>query len=555
MAKHSPDQRNDYYLIEAARTGIHKPILAALYVAHGKPPLAEGETGLGIAPANRIPLSQVKTFPEQVKYAANTVRSLTNSLIADGWQGQDLWDTERGCYRDRFLRRLAEGYGPPATDLAAARLEPCDEETLIAAYIADLEIDYQAYQLPADLSGLDKSLLAFVARVPLNYSRLAFQRQALLEAVRLWRKLETHQEVALALQTSAPQDSIDEATLDKALIDFVQQVELHFLGYPNQREALIRLVQLWRRLTSREAVIQWLSTETEDGEPSLAVVDPAVVMFVQRLPTQYRGRGDQRLALTEGFRQWHGLESRTAAIEALGFDPQSLISHTADSEAMAQAATLIDRALLDFWSQVPAHYEGTAHQREALIQLIMQWRHIEGQVATVQTLLEDVRRTERANRDSIEAMPPPQPLLLPARPARWTPETLHLWTAIVANGHFTWAEATQGGIHMPTHQATIDAIVRIAYLAQEARDRIGRPFSIIRWYAPQAHRRSLQGSRERYAIGDALSFYCQGLTGQQLYWALDSWWPGGLSHHAEYPCICYLDARDYPARWTTHTQT
>ena len=96
MAERSPDQRNNYYLIEAARTGIHKPILAALYEVQGKPPLTDGETGLGIAPANRIPPAQVNTFPEQVQYAANTLRSLTDRLTADGWQGKDIWDAGAG---------------------------------------------------------------------------------------------------------------------------------------------------------------------------------------------------------------------------------------------------------------------------------------------------------------------------------------------------------------------------------------------------------------------------------------------------------------------------
>jgi hypothetical protein len=37
MAILSPDQRNYYYLLEAERAGIHKPILAALYQAHSSP--------------------------------------------------------------------------------------------------------------------------------------------------------------------------------------------------------------------------------------------------------------------------------------------------------------------------------------------------------------------------------------------------------------------------------------------------------------------------------------------------------------------------------------
>ena len=61
---------NYYYLIEAARAGIHKPILAALYAAHNQPQLADGEIGLGIIPTNQIDVNQVNTFPEQVQFAA-----------------------------------------------------------------------------------------------------------------------------------------------------------------------------------------------------------------------------------------------------------------------------------------------------------------------------------------------------------------------------------------------------------------------------------------------------------------------------------------------------
>jgi hypothetical protein len=51
MATLSPDQRNYYYLLESERTGIHKPILAALYQIHSSPSLSDGQTGLGISPA------------------------------------------------------------------------------------------------------------------------------------------------------------------------------------------------------------------------------------------------------------------------------------------------------------------------------------------------------------------------------------------------------------------------------------------------------------------------------------------------------------------------
>ncbi len=43
MATLSPDQRNYYYLLESERTGIHQPILAALYQTHSSSSLSDGQ--------------------------------------------------------------------------------------------------------------------------------------------------------------------------------------------------------------------------------------------------------------------------------------------------------------------------------------------------------------------------------------------------------------------------------------------------------------------------------------------------------------------------------
>ncbi|WP_008317241.1 D-Ala-D-Ala carboxypeptidase family metallohydrolase [Leptolyngbya sp. PCC 6406] len=547
----APDQRNYYYLIEAARGGIHKPILAALYVAHQAPPLEDGETGLGIAPANRIPASQVSTFPQQVQYATNTLRSLTDSLAASGWQGQDLWDGTAGRYSDRFLRRIAEGFSPPVTATAAARLEPTSADKLIAAYLADVSTDYRADQLPQNLVYLDRALLTFAGRVAANYNRLSFQRQALLESARLWRKLDSHAAVIEAFQLASANGTVDEAALDRALITFIQQAERYFSGYPHQREALLRLVQIWRQTDSREAAIKGLAQENPHShETNLEIVDPALMAFVQRVPEFYRGLGDQRFALTEAYRAWQGLDSRTTAIKALGLDPNALLNASGNNAALAAAATQIDQALLAFWRRVPTEYQGKEQEREALIRLVQIWRRMEGRIPTIQSLFDDLRRMERANRDSIEAMPPPVPPPQPARPARWTPSNLKLEMSIVANGNFTWAEATRAGTRMPKDQATVDAIIRIATLGQEARDRIGRPFLITSWYRPPAVNARVGGASEsRHIVGDAIDFYCNGITGQQLYWSLDPWWPGGLGRYSQYPYLCHLDARGYRARW------
>ena len=88
-----------------------------------------------------------------------------------------------------------------------------------------------------------------------------------------------------------------------------------------------------------------------------------------------------------------------------------------------------------------------------------------------------------ARSNTPEASPHPEPIILP-RPDRWTPDNLQMHASIIIDGAFTWAEATHGGTRMPPNQATVDAIVRIAKLAQQARDRIGRPFLITSWYPP-----------------------------------------------------------------------
>lgn len=552
MAEHSPDQRNEYYLMAAARVGIHKSILAALYAVHGKPPLTDGETGLGIAPANRIPPSQVNTFPEQVHYAANTMRSLTDQLTAEGWQGTDLWNAEAGRYSDRFLKRVAEGYSPPATDSVAARLEPIeDAAALMNAYLSDCAADYTAANLPQNLAYLDHALLTFVERIPTTYHHLTGQREALLEAVRIWRKADSPAAAIATLQKTPPVQLTAETALDAALIDFVAQIDRHFAGYPYQREALLRLVQLWCELDSREAAMRILA----DADAALSDIPPerldsALVAFVQTLPTHYRGRGDQRLALTEGYRIWQGLDSRTAALKSLGLDPQGLLDHTDDPEAMAHSATAIDRALLRFWHHVPFAYSGTSHQREALIQLVSSWRRLDGRMLTVHSLIDDLRRMERATLTAVEAMPAPMPMMLPPRPEQWTVDNLQLAASIVPSGYFTWAEATLGGTYLPTEQATVDAIVRMAALLQEARDRIGRPLMITSWYCPpDVNATAGETAVSRHRLGDAIDVYCHGLTGQQLYWALAPWWPGGLGRYTQFPYLCHLDARGYRARW------
>ncbi|MEM9977469.1 MAG: D-Ala-D-Ala carboxypeptidase family metallohydrolase, partial [Cyanobacteria bacterium P01_D01_bin.2] len=316
-------------------------------------------------------------------------------------------------------------------------------------------------------------------------------------------------------------------------------------------EALLRLTQLWRQVDSREEAIEWLRTsDPRAGETNLDIVDPALVAFVQRVPDYYKGDGYHRFALTETYRMWKGLDSRSTALSELGAPAQFLSANKDNPTALAQAAKQVDQSLLTFIRSVPTIYQETEEQREALIRLVQIWRRLERRVDSIQSLFDDVRRMTRANRDSIEAPPVPKPAPLPARPARWTPHNIQLSAAIIPNGNFTWSEATRGGTRMPPNQATVDSIIRIAKLAQQARDRLGRPFHITSWYRPADINRQVGGaSNSRHIVGDAIDFYVEGLTGNQIYWSLDPWWTGGLGRYGKFPRLSHLDARGYRARW------
>lgn len=553
MANLNPDQRNYFYLFEADRAGIHKPILAALYAAQKSPTLTDGETGLGIAPANRIPIDQVDTFQEQVLYAANTVRSITDRLTAQGWKGSDIWDADKGRYSDRFVQSVAEGYVPPASDRTAARLEPTNAQTLLKAYLEDITADFQGDVLPQNLAFLDRALLSFTERIGSYYTGIPYQRDALLETVRLWRKLDTRDEAVNAMRATipggAPANPPDESYLDRPLLQFIRNISPNFTGYPHQREAVLRLVMLWRQLDSREEAIESLQTNLS-AESNIEIVDPALVAFAQRLPQFYQGKGDQRNALTETYRLWSGLDSRGAALSALGVNSQVLNSANPATADLQNAARQLDRELINFIKTIPYTYEETPQQREALIRLVQLWRGLGVREQTIQSLFNDIRRMQQARRDSQDAPPRPEPPPLPRRPDRWTLSNIQLDATIVPNGSFTWAEATRGGARMPPNQAVLDAMIRIARMAQQGRDRIGRPFHVTSWYRPpEVNRRVGGASRSRHMVGDAIDFYCDGLTGNQIYWALDPWWPGGLGRYTQFPRLCHIDSRGFRARW------
>jgi hypothetical protein len=538
----SSEQRNYYYVIEAERVGIHKSLLAALHYAHGAPNLKDQETGLGIWAVNVILQDELDTFPEQVQYAANTIRALTDHLINSGWKAADLWNVQEGRYSDRFLEAVANGYTATQSEPAVARLASSDLAKLSQEYLQDIANDYQELAKPANLGFLDPSLLALVERIPNYYQGFPHQRDALLECFRIWRKLDSrNQSIEVLIQeNNLNRANFEESQLDPPLKQFIKRISRNYGGFPHQREALIRLTQLWRQLDTREQAIASLQQESSP-EAKLSDLDPALISFVERVPKYYEGKGTQRNAMTEALRLWRSLDSRSAALASLGVNV-NLLNNPTSQQLVIQLAQQIDQELLKFVRRVPNNYEEQEHQREALIRLVQLWRDIKTKDQAIESLLEDLKS------DKPDPPTPPPP---PPRPARWTPNNIQLSASIIPNGNFTWAEATHGGTRMPLNQNTVDAMIRIAKLAQQARNRLDRAMVVTSWYRPPQINRSVGGSTySRHLVGDGMDFICHGLSGNQIYWSLDPWWTGGLGRYRKFPNLCHIDARGHRARWT-----
>lgn len=573
----TPDQRNYYYTLEAERTGVHRPLLAALYAVQKSPNLIDDDTGLGISPANKITPLQVNTFPQQVLFAANTIRSLLAILPSQNWRASDLWDEEKGRYTDKFIQQVALGYAPVATDSSAARLESCNSSQLLAAYnqsasqdaIQDASQDLSPFVVtpnllsnssstlgqgvkaalaatpaPRNLSYLDPALLALTGRIPEFYQGLDYQRQALLEGVRVWRRLDTTQQaIASLLPNADPNGTVDEVQLFNQIRAFFQRVLTAYGGFPQEREALIRLTQLWRELPSREQAIVSLQTNTSP-EPSLKTIDPALINFTYNIPKFFVSLAPQRNALIECVRLWRQLETRADAVKSLGIDPNVLNTSAGNNAALIRLAAQLDKQLVGFTQRIPKVYKSQTNEREAMIRLVQLWRNLPTRAQTLQSLVDDLKKIQ-----SQKPTPPP-PITPPSRPPKWTLNNIQQSASIIIDGSFTWAEATKGGSRMPPDQETLEGIIRIARLGQRARDRVGRPFIVTSWYRDPVVNAAVGGvSNSRHINGDAIDFYCDGLTGDEIYWILDPWWPSGLGRYIKFPFLCHIDARDYRARW------
>ncbi|MGF1497876.1 MAG: D-Ala-D-Ala carboxypeptidase family metallohydrolase [Elainellaceae cyanobacterium] len=397
MAELNPNQRNYYYHFEAGRAGIHKSILAALYTVHRAPEFSNGEFGLGLAASDRIPASELDSFPKQVQIGANVIRSLTRRLLAQGWQRADLWDGEQQRYSDRFIGAIAEGYTPADDDRISAILAPTDTLPLIDAYVNDIAATYDGTLLPQNLVRLDKPLLLLLERITRYYAGLPTQREALLEGVRIWRQLPTRSE---AVQSLVRSDSVAPDTLDQALVAFVSNANRYYSGYPHQREAMLRIAQLWRELMSREAAIISLEKDTP-SELDIQIIDPVLKAFAASVSEIYERTGEQRHALMEGFRLWRQFDSRATTLAALGIDTDPFEGGL-QPETVRAIAQQLDEKLLDFATSAPMAFQSYENQRDGLLRLVQIWRGLASREDTLQSLFDDLREMEQQQADPLQ---------------------------------------------------------------------------------------------------------------------------------------------------------
>lgn len=385
MATTALDRDAHLFHLAAQRAGIHMPILPALQEAHDQP-TPEGERGLGLTSADQ---EQVDSLPDQVMEAALLVRRLTDSLIQSGWKADRIWQVNAGQYSPEVLAVLARGFEDKTS--GGPILAGCSLDRLTAAYRQFCTLERSTQIAPANtaLTGstftIDRALLDTIERLPQFYQGYVHQREALIEATRIWRGLATREDTLVSL--GLPALNYTDAALDTALVTFIQRLSPNYSGFPHQREALLRLVQIWRQLDSRQSAIASLS----DSNLSLLPrnYDPALLAFVLRVPEFYAGSGTQRNAATETVRMWRDLDNRNAALTSLGVNP-IVFANPAAPEASTAAAQL-DRELLSFLRRLPAAYRATPNQQGALTRLVQLWRGLETQQAAIGSLETDLR--------------------------------------------------------------------------------------------------------------------------------------------------------------------
>jgi hypothetical protein len=129
--------------------------------------------------------------------------------------------------------------------------------------------------------------------------------------------------------------------------------------------------------------------------------------------------------------------------------------------------------------------------------------------------------------------------------------SVYLCQPILANGHFSWAEATKNGTRVPNDATIVKNIIKVAKVMEEVREYVGaKPITINSWYRdPESNRKAGGSARSRHMAGDAVDFVVAGIAPPKVNQMLDGWW-GSRGGIASASCFTHIDARGYRARWS-----
>lgn len=129
-------------------------------------------------------------------------------------------------------------------------------------------------------------------------------------------------------------------------------------------------------------------------------------------------------------------------------------------------------------------------------------------------------------------------------------QVVELNSPIIANGNFSWSEATKGGTRVPEDQVTVGRIIRIATALEEVRKFLGgHPMKVHSWYRPPSVNRAVGGAADsRHLYGDAVDFSLTSIAPFTVYEKLDGWW-GGRGGLGKGRSFTHIDLRGYKSRW------
>jgi hypothetical protein len=121
-----------------------------------------------------------------------------------------------------------------------------------------------------------------------------------------------------------------------------------------------------------------------------------------------------------------------------------------------------------------------------------------------------------------------EPLRLPGRS-----QPVYTGQPVIANGNFTWGEATHNGTRIPVSAQIVNNIIDLAQKLQAARDRLGQPFIITSWYRdPAANAAAGGASRSLHLQGRAVDLAVEGYSPLAAANALYTSWPGGIIYYS-----------------------